>query len=296
MLTKTLAVTSALSVLGLLLLIQQGQTQRENLAKLSEEFAAGEREIRQTQAERGRITTEISAAQASIESIAFETKHPGDDTALSQWLARVERLKQWLKANPEKRIPEMMFLTSNDWLSATLDITLDTDAKIRNALSKLRATAKQKPAVSRNLMAALPKYYKVTGQPLSDPDQLSSYLNPALPKEILQRYEVVSEIPRVNDHTTVTTPEGMRMVGSGRIVLKEKAPVDEDYDTWIVYTEKGSASTGTVSAIGKMVTQAERAFNKANHEQVVTAAEQLLPYFQQPVDQTRLKEYWAATH
>ena len=94
----------------------------------------------------------------------------------------------------------MQFLSSNDWLSVTLDNSLNTDAKIRSALSKLREMAKMKPQISKNLSDALQAYAKSNdGHPPSDPLQLQPYLDPQLPEVILRRYEPAPEVAGQND-------------------------------------------------------------------------------------------------
>ena len=189
----------------------------------------------------------------------------------------------------------MEFLTSNDWLSVTLNNPLNTNARIREAMSELRAIAKRKPQVMDNIEAALRDYGKTNNQPPSNPTLLQLYLKPQLSDEILQRYEAVPEIAGSND-ANVTIVKGMRMVGSSRIVLREKAAVDDDYDTWIVYTEKGGMVTGSTSEIENTVDQAARAFSKANNGQEASTPEQLLPFIATPVDPIRLKEYWDVSH
>jgi len=190
----------------------------------------------------------------------------------------------------------MRFLTSNDWLSVTLDSPLKNDAEIRDALSKLRQIAKMKPQMVTNLASALKAYAKANnGEYPSNPLQLRSYLNPALANDILQRYEPAPEVAGKNDSNGIVL-DGLHLTGSGRVILQERAPVDEDYDTWIGFTEKGGWATTGISQIAKTVNQAARAFIKANNGQDASTPEQLLPYFSTPVDPVRLKEYWDVSH
>ncbi|HEY4248215.1 MAG TPA: hypothetical protein VGM64_15305 [Lacunisphaera sp.] len=294
-LTKTLMATSfALTVIGFWQVrrVRNNEKQLHDLRQKSEE---NETNNRRMSAEKIRILSTLNTTQKAIEA-AQQTgqRTTGSDNELSEWLGRVDKLKQALRAAPEKRIPEMDFLTSNDWLSVALNNYLDSDAKIRGALSELRAIAKRKPQIVGNIVTALQNYDKANNGPPSDPILLRPYLKPQLSNEILQRYETVPEVPGKNDGD-VATMDGMRMVGSGRIILKEKAPADEDYDTWIIYTENGSA-TGDASQIGKMVLQAARSFSKANNGQDASTPEQLLPYFSTPVDPVRLNEYLDVSH
>ncbi len=187
----------------------------------------------------------------------------------------------------------MKYLNSNDWLSVTMDNALDTDAKIRAALSKLRALAKAKPQVGTNLSNALQTYRKANNGLLPvDPAQLRPYLNPQLSDDLLRRYEPAPEIPGENDANGLIR-DGMRFLGSGRVVLQEKAPVDEDYDTWVGFLENGGSASLGVSKLGKTVNQAMKAFSRANNGQAASTPEQLLPYLPTSVEPTRVKEYWA---
>src|SRR5437899_2586027 len=55
------------------------------------------------------------------------------DSALSAWLSRVERLKSILAQNARWNIPELRYLAWNDWLSVTLENPMSTNAEIREA-------------------------------------------------------------------------------------------------------------------------------------------------------------------
>ena len=290
-LTKTLIAASFVLAVGTLFQALRINNQRGPLHALAREIEYNEIKNRRLREERERSLTAITTSQNAINAVQHLDKSTITNTELGAWLGRVDRLKQWVKAAPEKGIPEMQFLTSNDWFSVTLDNPLDTDAKIRDALSKLRLIAKTKPQVAPNLMQALKAYSQSHNQPLSDPVELRPYLNLPLPDEILQRYKAVPEVAGTND-ANVAIYNGMRMLGSGRFVLQEKAPVDEDYDTWIVFTAKGGSIESGMSQLGKMVDQAMQAFNKANKGQEASTPEQLLPYFPTPVEPNRLKEYW----
>jgi hypothetical protein len=290
-LTKMLIAAFLVLATSTLFQIQRIHDQREQLHKLARKSGEYEVDNRRLREERDRSFAAITTAQNAIDAMQQVGEYAITNSELGAWLGRVNRLKQWLQAAPEKGIPEMQFLSSNDWLSVTLDNPLDSDAKIRDALSKLRYIAKTKPQVGPNLMQALRAYSKTHVQPPSDPTELRPYLNPPLSDEILQRYQPVPEIAGENDANGAIR-DGVRIMVSGRIALQEKAPVDEDYDTWIVYTEKGGSTMGGVSQLGKMVNQAMRALNKANNGQDASTPELLLPYLPASVEQTRLKEYW----
>ncbi len=295
-LTKTLIATSFALTVGAFFQIQRIHNNEKQLHDLRRKAEENETNNRRLRTEKTPILSTLATTQKAIEAAQQLGKYTtGNESELSEWLGRVEKLKQTLHTAPEKRIPEMEFLTSNDWLFVALNNNLDTNAKIRDALSELRAIAKRKPQIATNISTALQNYSKANHRPPSDPTLLRPYLNPPLSDEILQRYETIPEVPGKTDGD-VATVDGMRVVGSGGSVLKEKAPVDEDYDTWIVYLEKGGSVTGWVSQIGKIVSQAVRSFSKANNGQAASTPEQLLPYLSTPVDPVRLKEYWGVSH
>ena len=294
-LTKTLVVTCLLLAVGAAFQLHLLYRQRAPSRELRQNTAALDIKIGQMRDQRDRTLALLSSTQKMMEPAQHQSGKPTTaNSELGKWLGRVSHLEQALKQAPGRGIPEMKYLNSNDWLSVTMDNSLDTDAKIRTALSKLRALAKAKPEVATNLSNAVLAYIKSNDGLLpSNPDQLKPYLNPPLSDELLHRYEPAPEIAGENDaHGLIR--DGMRFLGSGRVVLQERAPVDEDYDTWFGIMEKGGWSTLGVSRLGKAVNQAEKNFTLANNGQNASTPEQLLPYLPISVESTKLKEYWEA--
>jgi hypothetical protein len=292
-LTKTLVVTSLLLAAGAAFQVHLLYRQRVQSHELLQKTAALDSRIRQIRDQRDRTLATLSSAQKAMEPTPLQSGKPAtENSALGAWLGRVSHLEQSLKEAPGRGIPEMKYLNSNDWLSVTMDNPLDTDAKIRDALSKLRALAKAKPEVATNLSNALLAYRKSNDGLLpSDPAQLQPYLKPRLPDELLRRYEPAPEVAGENDANGLIR-DGMRFLGSGRVVLQEKAPVDEDYDTWFGFMENGGRATLGVSRLGKAVDQAMKSFTLANNGQNAATPEQLLPYLSIPIEPAKLKEYW----
>src|SRR5437588_6923198 len=58
--------------------------------------------------------------------------------------AKAVELNQHLEQMPEKKIPELHFLTEHDWLNAASSANFQTDADVRKALRRLRNVAKSK--------------------------------------------------------------------------------------------------------------------------------------------------------
>ena len=282
-LNKTLIAATVLLTSGVLyeahlIKIQQGELHELRLK--SEGHLAETREIR---SERDRSLQKLASIQESERRSQAARRVRGHDAAieseLDSWLTRIDQLKQSLIQMPEKNIPEMKFLTLNDWLTATLDNKLQTDTDIRSALNKLRSLAKMKPETGPNLSKALTLYAKANnGQSPSQLSQLSGYLNPPLEEAILSRYEI-------------TDPAST----FGRI-LQEKAPVDEDYDSLLFLTANSGGGIGfqLVAKFGDAVRTAIKTFNQANNGQDPVTPEQLFPYLPSAADQAKLKESWAA--
>lgn len=292
-LTKTLAATSLLLTVGAISQLHLLHRQRAETLDLIQRSTVLDSRITQLRDQRDRTLATFSSAQILMEPAQPRSgKRPNENSELGAWLGRVSRLEQALKQNPARRIPEMKFLNSNDWLSVTMDNPLDTDAKIRGALSKLREMAKMKPQVATNLSNALQAYRRANdGRLPSDSTQLQQFLNPPLPDELLRRYEPAPEIAGENDANGLNR-DGMRVTGSGRVVLQEKTPVDEDYDTWFGFTEKGGWCRLGVSRLGKTVSQAMGNYTRANNGQIASTPEELIPYLPIPTEPVKLKEYW----
>jgi hypothetical protein len=129
---------------------------------------------------------------------------------------KVNRLKQRLADTPGAKIPEMQFLTDEDWLKAA-NCNLDTDLDYRKALASLRDIAEGKFAGM--LHSALGEYLQANNQQFpTDLSQLQPYFASPVDQDILDRWEITSP-------STVPNVE----VGSQGIIT-EKAAVDDIFD------------------------------------------------------------------
>lgn len=234
--------------------------------------------LRQLKAERDSQRKELERISREIEALAPVTRQEfAHDSALSGWLSRVERLKSVLADNPKWKIPEMSYLTSNDWLSVTLENPLSTGAEIRKALSRLRELAKAKPQVGPNFVQALNAFARAhEGRFPNKIAELIPFLKPELPNEILARYRVPSKAPAAMD------PNRAFFAQNGPLLLEEVEPVDEDYDTQLVFMDDAWA-TFNASKLGDAVVAAWSAYEKANSKKQPENADQLLPYFASPL-------------
>ncbi len=147
--------------------------------------------------------------------------------------ARAAELNQQLERMPDKRIPELQFLTESDWLAVAKDATLQTDAEVRQALSKLRSLAKNKFGMLAT--HALDGFIRANNGDLpSDPAQLKPFFEVPVDDETLQRYRML-HTGNLKDLPKDTT-----------WVISERAPVDRDYDSHLYIGPNGrSGSWGT---------------------------------------------------
>jgi hypothetical protein len=119
-------------------------------------------------------------------------------------------------------------LTENDWLSVAKEVSLQSEAEVRQALSKLRNTAKHKFATYA--LDAVDKFVAANnGQFPTDIPQLKPYFEVPVDDAMLQRYQVLP--PR----------DGSSLRDNW--VLSEKTRVDPDYDQYL-YKRKWGRSVG----------------------------------------------------
>src|SRR5258708_14074376 len=109
---------------------------------------------------------------------------------MKSWVGRVNQLKEKLGQMPDQKIPELQFLTDQDWLDAVRPIRqLKTETDYGQALSALRSAAKGEFAGA--LQNALRNYAQASnGQLPTDLSQLKPYFGSAIDDSVLQRYEL----------------------------------------------------------------------------------------------------------
>jgi RNA polymerase sigma factor (sigma-70 family) len=163
--------------------------------------------------------------------------------------AKADKIAQYLKAMPDKAIPELQFLDDNDWFTATKSAKFDSDADVRRTLRELRSIAKNNLPMGRSLYAFIQAN---NGQLPTDMSQLKPYFIPpvtnsssfhwrgvqtpeddALVDSILARYKLLHG-GSVNDYP------------SGTWFIAEKSPVDKEYDTRM----KSAPGTSTIISTG----------------------------------------------
>ena len=105
------------------------------------------------------------------------------------WLAKKKKIQEQFDLHPEQKIPEMQFLTEEDWLDHARHADVDTENGMRIAMSNIRATAGG--AFSSKMTQAMALYMAANQQQLPDTAaQLASYFHPPLDDAdaLLSRY------------------------------------------------------------------------------------------------------------
>jgi RNA polymerase sigma factor (sigma-70 family) len=266
--------------------IQQLQQERDDAADGPAAAAASEKT---NNAELLKLRAEVAALRE-----AAREQSPVDPVT-RDWSARIATLKQKLNQMPEKRIPEMAFLTDKDWATVTRDANVDTDDSVREALSNLRNAAKNaflnalRDALKKYAAAVnggeLPKKMSQLAQAINanpnlmpaDLSQLKPYFDQPVDDSVWQRYQYK---PPANFHDNL----------SDIIVTEIAPPVDTEYDT---HHEVGWYSSGvrTVNSIQDAVNAAAKDYSQANNGQAPTDPSQLAPYLKSPVEAGLVQKY-----
>lgn len=206
-----------------------------------------------------RLQTESREVAQLKDAISTTRSEPGAEPIVQGWLSRVGELKQRLEQMPEQRIPELRFLTEQDWLNATRD-QLDTDADYRKAMAALRDAGQEKFALLA--CKALQSYLKgrdprldvnysprpdnfselLLGHFPTDLSQLKPYFTSPIDDAILQRWEIL----------TGDKLHGLGILGPAAIT--QKALLDEEYDARWSISPKGIDMTGIGRAFQRRVT------------------------------------------
>ena len=170
-------------------------------------------------------------AQLRTANAQNDTNDPTDEAAKSV-AARVKQMKQWLEQNPDKKIPELQYLSAQEWLrGASYSGDWKTDDDFDRALSQLRRDAKR--TFANSIGEALANYIAGNnGQLPGDISQLEPYFNPPVDGTILQRYQLL-QTGNLSD------------IPNNEPLIAEKAPVDDQYDTLFTISATGYSYQGT---------------------------------------------------
>jgi RNA polymerase sigma factor (sigma-70 family) len=145
------------------------------------------RELLRLRGEVGRLKNIVQEA-TSAKSATPQSPEDQLASMRAMYAARVDRLKQWLEANPSEKIPELQHISDETWINAVS--RLETDEDFASCAMILRANAEEE--VLAKLWGALRKYAPDNnGQFPTDLSQLKPYFKSPIDDAILQRYEIL---------------------------------------------------------------------------------------------------------
>jgi RNA polymerase sigma factor (sigma-70 family) len=256
-------------------LAQQNRLLAEERDEASNRLAAAQGDISRMQgglSEVARLRAEVAKLRADSRELAqLKAKDGARENDPPKSTARspqelVSELKARLAQAPDQTIPELQFLTEQDWLNAVKGMQrLETDKDIRRALSGLRGFAKGNFA--QMVQTALLNYIQANnGQSPTEMSQLAPHLASAADASVLQRYEI--------------TQPGL--------VSEKATPIDDLDDTYYQISKDGvDVILGSVAE--KTLSQAFQAFVDAHNGEKPKDPSQLQPYVKTPAEQAALQ-------
>lgn len=174
--------------------VQQLQRERDaatnRVASLADELAKAKSNNLELMKLRGEVTQSRSAVEIENDP-AFQKAR--------LWMAKEAKLREQFELHPEQWIPEMKFLSKEEWLDQARKADLDTADGMRCALSNVRVAAAYDFA--GKMSRALQIYMNAHNQELPDSTaQLSAYFKPPLNEadSTLSRYEMLNSEQQAN--------------------------------------------------------------------------------------------------
>jgi hypothetical protein len=253
--------------------------QREQLQALQKHTMQWAQQIAALRRERDDTLEELKIAERQLAELSPTTgisqssAERAREIEVKAWLARVKQLKRLFAEDPARQIPEMQFLTDDDWLRAAKQAGLDSHATVRQGLAAVRNAAKAK--FVRMMAQALGKFTKAANDQLPlTTTELAPYFDPPIDNAMLQRYAMIRTGSTAN--------------ARGLQAIQEKAPIDEDYDTrYQVGVGGGTGSMNPpiawIENFQTLEQQAYKAYAKANNGASPAKTSQLIPYFDPPL-------------
>jgi hypothetical protein len=262
--------------------------QREELSALQKRTAESTRQVAVLRGENDAARRSLDAAERNLAAhpapMALDAATAARQKETNAWLARVKHLKGLFDERPGQRIPEMQWLTDDDWLRVAKRASFDDEHGTRKALGELRDTAKGK-FISR-LGPALRSFARTTnGEPPASILTLAAHFEIPVQAAILERYEVI-----------VGDPNGGR--SGSHLIVREKAPIDADYDSRPSANAQANGNGGSGSLHPPLAwipdfrarTQnAYRAYSEANQGARPNGMAQVLPFYHPPLDPTKIE-------
>ena len=248
---------------------QHGIVTQENDRLLREREKAANR-LAALAGETARTTT----APAELLRLRGEVSRLGAELRESP-MARIASLKQKLEQMPDKRIPELEFLTEKEWAMVAWDADLSSNDGARRAFAALRERAIDR-FLFHGMSPAVEKYLAASGGVLpSDLSQLKPFFDRPVTDEMLQRYQLLQA--------------GKPDPKAGLVRLS--AIVDEEYDAQFTMSLNGGQG-GDYNQAWETVKIAAAEFAKENNGQRPSEASQLAAYLKHPLDAAMVQKYF----
>jgi hypothetical protein len=196
---------------------------------------------------------------------------------MKSWLARVDQIKQRFEQTPGSKIPELQFLTQQDWLDAAKMNLLSTDEDFLKAMASLRMQGATRFGMA--LQGALSKYAQANnGQFPTDLSLLQPYLAASVDSTILQRYQIMPGIYLGNDAEAI-----------GDWAITQNAALDEHTDLRIAIG-MGSIVQGYRVETDRALDSAINAFAVANNGHMPKKIYDLKSYITTPAEQAAFQK------
>jgi RNA polymerase sigma factor (sigma-70 family) len=249
------------------------ETARVQTAALATEIK-GLRATRKANADR------LQQAQQQLNSRpvtrAAAPTNPALESQMKTWLAQLDQLRRFVAANPKLDIPELQFLSEEDWFTIAAGGAITSEEDFRRASAGLRTRAEG--IFAGKISRALSAFVRANNDRLPEtPQQLAAYFDPPIDPTLLDRYEMLQR----GKASDVPSRERMKMIAA--------IPVDVEYDVFQWAGIDGYGNNG--GTMGYNLAVAQRAFRRAHPDQEPTDATLLLPYLKWPVDPAVLQKY-----
>jgi len=251
--------------------------QNRQLQKERDEAAGKLAEARQTIAQASAVPSELLKLRAEVAKLRGGSEELAQlkaaimndptESAAKSWLDRVSKLKQGLAQMSGQTIPELQFVTEQDWLNAVKNSKhLETGDDFSVALRSLRNAGRAEFATMAQ--KALREYALANNsQSPGDFSQLKPYFASPVDDAILQRYEL----------------------SQTGVITGKTSPIDTEDDTFYTISVSGmSVENGRLAE--DALKPAFDGFVAAHNGAQPSDPSQLLPYVKSPAEQAALQK------
>jgi RNA polymerase sigma factor (sigma-70 family) len=257
---------------------QQQAPLAEQIRKLGESLANATNRLAALIAENSQFKSnpnakELLKLRGEVAVLQNAANDPAEK-AVKKVAAKVKLLKQLLEQRPEKKIPELEFVTEKVWADVSWNADLDTEDGIRMALSNLRGEA-ENIFLNEMMKAAIKKYLTANNDLLpANLFELKPYFDAPVTDAMLGRYALLQ------------TGKPDRTAD----LVKLAVYADEDYDSFHVITVNG-ASGGGFNRNQDAINDAAREYARLNNYQAPTNPDQIAPFLHKTIDAATIQKY-----